>query len=155
MLTTVICLLLAPASQAKPRHGHSRGYLAAVALNRKLAGTPMHGTGWGLVDEARPYGLNPALIAAIAGTESSYGAAACWGNRKNAYGLSSCGRGWRVPVFRSWRESYRFMARFLASRWPRARSPYDFHGYARCSACWGRKTAEHMRALGFPETVLW
>lgn len=169
-IAALVTLLFSPAADAKRHPGknagrahgrvhiqprHSRGYLAAVQLNRALLRTPMRGTGWGLVNEARSYGLNPALIAAIAGTESTYGAAACRSNRFNAYGLSSCGTGWRVPAFRSWRESYRFMARFLSSRWPGARTPYDFHGYALCDACWGRKTSQHMLELGFPATVGW
>lgn len=115
----------------------------------------MAGTGWALVDAARPYHLNPALIAGIAGTESSYGAAACYGAPFNAYGLASCGRSWSVPAFHSWRESFRFMARFLTSRWPNARTPFDFYGYAADPWSWGAHTAAHMNELGFQATVRW
>lgn len=154
------CWLVArsDAAAANPTHkrsGHSPGYLLAVKLNQGLAGTPMRGTGFGLVVEARRWGIQPAFIAAIAGTESSFGAQACRGNRFNAYGLASCGSSWRVPAFRSWRESYAFMARFLAERWPRARTPYDYYGYAACSSCWGRKTAGHMVELGFAPVTRW
>ncbi len=150
-VTVLAVLFLAAPAQA----AHSRGYLTAVKLNRALAGTPMAGTGFALVTESRRYRLNPALIAAIAGTESSYGAAACQSNRFNAFGLSSCGSGWLVPRFQSWREAYRFMAKFLTERWPFAKSPYDLHGYAACDDCWGRKTAAHMLELGFPATTRW
>lgn len=150
VLITILFVLTASAAARKPTH--SPAYLAAVHLNQKLAGTPMAGSGFALVVEAKRWNVNPALIAAIAGTESSYGAAACSNNRFNAFGLSSCGSGWHVPTFRSWREAYRFMGGFLSSRWPRARSPYDLVGYAACSPCWARKVAGYMHDLGWPAT---
>lgn len=160
MLTLLVTVIListttALGKQRTHHRGHSRGYRAAVLLNRGLAHTPMAGTGFALVTESLRRRLNPALIAGIAGTESSYGAAACWNNRFNAFGLSSCGSGWSVPQFRSWRESYRFMAGFITSHWPNARTPWDLHGYAACDACWGNSTAGHMRELGFAATVRW
>lgn len=115
-----------------------------------LAGTPMSGSEGDLVRAAKRWHISPFFIAAIAGTESSFGAAACSSNRFNAFGLSSCGSGWRVPNFQSWYEAYDFMGRFLTgntsvtSGWPNARTTYDYHGYAACSECWGRKTAQHM-----------
>ncbi len=123
---------------------------ARVAMWRRLDagldGTPMGGTGRDLEAAGRRYGIHPAFIAAIAGTESSFGAAPCASNRFNAYGLANCGSIWGVPAFRSWRDSYLFMGRFLSSRWPGARTPFDFHGYAACSSCWGSKTEWWMRA---------
>lgn len=119
-------------------------------LQRGLAGTPMSGSEGALLAAGRRYGVSPYFIAGIAGTESSFGAAACSNNRFNAFGLSSCGSGWSVPYFNSWSEAYDFMARFLTGRtsvtrgWPHARTTYDFHGYAACSSCWGAKTAQHM-----------
>lgn len=117
----------------------------------------MAGTGRALEAAGWKWHVSPYFIAAIAETESSLGAAACYRNRYNAYGLSSCTTGWRVPVFVSWAHSYDFMARFLTGHtavtrgWPRARSTYDYHGYARCSSCWGSKTAQHMRSrFGVP-----
>lgn len=115
----------------------------------------MAGTGFSLVVEARAKGLNPALIAGIAGTESSYGWHGCYGNRRNAFGLSSCTSGWRVPYFPTWRSAYRFMARFLTERWPHARTPYDFYGYAAATSSWATATSRHMNELGFPATVRW
>lgn len=114
-------------------------------LQRGLAGTPMDGSAGDLIAAARRYGISPYFIAAIAGTESSFGAASCSGNPYNAFGLSSCTTGWSVPYFRSWREAYMFMGEFLTTRWPSARTTYDYRGYAACSDCWGAKTATHMR----------
>jgi hypothetical protein len=113
-------------------------------LNRGLQGTPMAGTGRELERAGRRHHVHPAFIAAIAGTESSFGHAACSNNPRNAFGLSSCGSGWRVPYFETWEEAYDFMARFLSGRWPNASSTYSYHGYAACSSCWGRKTASWM-----------
>jgi len=115
-------------------------------LNSGLAGTPMAGTGRELEAAGRHHHVSPFFIAAIAGTESSFGAAACSGNPKNAYGLSSCTSGWRVPYFRSWAESYEFMGKFLTSRWPNATSTYSYSGYAACSSCWGAKNEYWMRS---------
>lgn len=129
-------------------------------LNRGLAGTPMAGTGRELERAGRRHHIHPAFIAAIAGTESSFGAAACHdnhGNRTyNAFGLASCGSGWHVPYFSSWEQAYEFMSRYLAGLWPRARTTYDYvhPGYAACTDCWGRKTATYMRdRFGLGNTV--
>lgn len=138
---------------------HARGSMIN-RLNRGLDGTPMEGTGGELELAGRRYGIHPAFIAAIAGTESSFGAAACRNNRYNAFGLSSCGSGWSVPWFRSWADAYDFMGRFLTGRtnvtsgWPNARTTWDYHGYAACSRCWGDKTAYWMRTrFGLPPNV--
>lgn len=94
---------------------------------------------------ARRYHVSPYFIAAIAATESSLGAAGC--GSYNYWGLANCTGIWGVPAFRSLAEAYEFMARFLTSRWPHARTPWDYHGYAACSSCWGSKTASHMSRL--------
>ena len=99
-----------------------------------------------LLAAARRYRISPFFIAAIAGTESSFGAASCRGNPYNAFGLASCGSSWRVPYFPTWRSAYMFMGSFLTSRWPSATTTMHYYGYAGCSDCWGRKTAEHMRS---------
>lgn len=114
-------------------------------LQRGLAGSPMAGSERELEAAGRRHGVSPFFIAAIAATESSLYEAGC-GNY-NAWGLANCSGIWDVPYFRSWADAYEFMARFLASRWPHARTPYDYRGYARCSSCWGAKTASHMRRL--------
>lgn len=123
-------------------------------LDAGLHGTPMRDTGRELEAAGWKHGVSPFFIAAIAATESSLGEEACNGNPRNAFGLSSCGDGWYVPYFRSWAHAYDFMGRFLTERWPDAQTTYDYHGYAACSPCWGRKTAFHMRELfGLPATV--
>jgi hypothetical protein len=139
-LTAILITLVAVGSAEAGRRSDT-----AKALNRGLAGTPMAHTGYHLEAAGWRYRISPFLIASIAGTESSFGAAACRSNRFNAFGLSSCGSGWSVPDFRSWRHVYLFMAKFLTDRWPHARTSYDYHGYAACSSCWGAHTAWFMR----------
>lgn len=133
MLTLTIAILLF--AVVAPAHAGHRSD-TAKQLNRGLQGTPMAHTGYALERAGFRYRLSPFLIASIAGKESSFGAAACRSNRFNAFGLSSCGSGWHVPDFQSWGHVYSFMAKFLTERWPHARSPYDYHGYAACTACW-------------------
>lgn len=113
-------------------------------LNRGLAGTPMAGLGVTLRDIGKQYNISPYFMAAVAGTESSFGHAACSNNPKNVWGLAACDGRWYVPYFNSWDEAIRFYASFLADRWPSATSPHDFHGYAACTPCWGRKTSYWM-----------
>lgn len=114
-------------------------------LERGLSGTPMAGTQRELETAGRRWHISPYFIAAIAGTESSFGFASCSSNRYNAYGLANCAGIWGVPAFTSWADSYEFMGRFLSTRWPDARTTYDFGGYAACSQCWGARTEQHMR----------
>jgi len=114
------------------------------ALDATLAGTPMQRTGRELEAAGWKHHVHPAFIAAIAGTESSYGRLACRNARYNAFGLASCGSSWRVPYFPTWSSAYTFMAKFLTSRWPRATSPYHYFGYAANSSAWGRAVSYHM-----------
>jgi hypothetical protein len=141
LILTVLIIAAALATQAQA----GRRSDTAQNLNRGLAGTPMANTGYALEAAGWRYHISPYFIAAIAGTESSFGAAACSGNPKNAFGLSSCTSGWRVPYFPTWASAYQFMARFLTSRWPGARTPWSFRGYAACTDCWASKVAMHMR----------
>lgn len=125
-----------------------------LVLNRGLKGSPMAGTGRELEAAGRQYNISPFFIAAIAATESSLGRAMCGGY--NAYGLGNCSGGWDVPIFGSWADSYRFMAKYLSSHWPGARTTYSFRGYAACDSCWGRKTAEWMgRLFGVGSSVIY
>jgi hypothetical protein len=147
LLTALIALAITAAAQAKrPAHINPQREAVVRLLNLGLVGTPMAETGRELEAAGWKHHIHPAFIAAIAGTESSFGHAACTGNPRNAFGLSSCTTGWRVPHFRSWAHAYTFMSIFLAARWPHARSPYDYHGYAACTSCWARKVAWWMRA---------
>lgn len=123
---------------------HQRGQIW-LRLARGLAGSPMAGTEKELEAAGRRHHVSPFFIAAIAATESSLGAASC-GNF-NAWGLGNCTGIWNVPAFGSWAEAYDYMAGFLKGRWPHARTPWDYSGYAACSSCWGSTTASHMRRL--------
>jgi hypothetical protein len=114
-------------------------------LRRGLTGTPMAGSEGALEAAGRRYRISPFFIAAIAGTESSFGEAACSGNPRNGFGLSSCNTGWHVPYFPTWASAYDFMGRFLTERWPSARTTYDYSGYAANSQAWGAKCAYWMR----------
>lgn len=114
-------------------------------LQRGLAGTPMAGTEAALEAAGRQHGISPYFIAAVAGTESSFGAAACRGAPFNAFGLASCGTSWRVPYFPTWRSAYLFMGSFLTSRWPSATTTMHYYGYAANSSAWGAKCAYWMR----------
>ena len=125
------------------------------SLRRGLAGTPMQGTERALEAAGRRYGVSPVFMAAVAGTESSYGAAACSNNHFNVWGLSSCGSGWYVPQWSSWTQAFDFYARFLTSRWPGATTPYSYRGYAACSDCWGRSVSGHMARFGVSNSVVY
>ena len=117
-------------------------------LDRGLADTPMAGLGHILEQAGREHGVSPFFMAAVAGTESSFGAAACANNRRNVWGLAACDGRWYVPYFHSWEAAIQFYARFLSSRWPSHSTPYSFTGYAACDHCWGRKTSLHMGRFG-------
>jgi hypothetical protein len=116
-------------------------------LDRVLAPTPLAGTGRDLEEIGRHHHVSPYFIVAVAATESSIGRVACSSNHKNIWGLSSCGSGWYVPQFASWREAYTFFARFVNRQWPGHSTPYSFRGYAACSDCWARKVSSWMRSL--------
>jgi len=133
-------LLLATAAHANRRSDTARN------LNHGLAGTPMANTGYALEAAGFRYHISPYLIAGIAGTESSFGAASCRGNPYNAFGLSSCTTGWHVPYFPTWASAYTFMAKFLTGRWPNASNAWSYRGYAACSDCWAARVAYHIRA---------
>lgn len=155
MLALLICALLGAAASCAHKANAKTSPRAQLArkLNRGLYGTPMAWTGWKLEQAGHTWNIHPALIAAIAGTESSFGRAPCRNDRFNAFGLASCTNSWPVPRFRSWAHAYQFMGRFLSERWPSARTPYDLHGYAACSSCWAARVSWFMRHMGFPSTV--
>lgn len=157
MLTILVLALLittaAHAARPLPERISPARERVVKQLNGNLAGTPMARTGRELEAAGWKWRIHPAFIAAIAGTESSFGRAGCRGNPRNSFGLASCGSSWNVPYFPTWAAAYTFMGRFLTSRWPHARSPYDYRGYAACSSCWGRATAFHMSRFGMGTSV--
>ena len=148
MLALAFLISISSAFAAKPRQ-HIRPSRERVVrnLNHGLARSPMAGTGRELEAAGFAFHISPYFIAGIAATESSLGAAACSGNPKNAFGLSSCTTGWAVPYFKTWAAAYNYMGRFLSSRWPGARTPYDLWGYAADSTSWGNSTSRHMMEL--------
>jgi hypothetical protein len=148
-MTVLISVSAAPANAGEP----GARAKTAIKLNRGLQNTPMRGTGWKLEAAGFKHKIHPAFIAAIAGTESSFGHRACRSDRFNAFGLASCTRSWPVPQFRSWKHVYGFMGAFLTRRWPGASTPYSFRGYAACSDCWARRVSFFMRRLGFGTSV--
>ncbi len=164
-LTLVILTLLAviptteiaaAAITAQPKRISPQRQNVVNQLNAGLAGTPMQGTGRSLEAAGWKWRVHPAFMAGVAGIESAWGRRVC--ERFNAWGLGSCGRAWHPPSFRSWAHAYDYYARFLMSRWPSARSPYDYHGY--CvdrygNACptWARDVAWNMDRLGFGPSV--
>lgn len=155
VIALLVLLCLAARAGSTPVK-HSPRYQVAAQLNRGLAGTPMAGTGFALEAAGWRYRVHPAFVAAVAGVESTYGAAVC--ERFNAWGLGSCGRAWRPPAFPSWKHAYDYFARFIRDRWPSALTPYDFHGYCVTPAgddcpTWPGKVAANMRRLGFGETL--
>lgn len=143
---------------ATPKPKHNPRYQVATQLNQQLGGTPMANTGFALEAAGWRYGIHPAFMAAVAGIESAWGRLACSTNRRNIWGLGSCGASWSPPYFPSARAAAFYYARFLRDRWPSARTPYDFHGYcvtpsgADCPT-WASKVAWNMERLGFPATV--
>lgn len=136
---------------------HSARYLTAAKLARGLRGLCSRGSG-GCALAGQAFVIeqagwethtSPGAMVGASFTESSGGDAACGGNPKNIWGLSSCGSGWYVPYFRTWHQAFVFFARFLHRQWPGARTVYDFPGYSACDSCWGPRTALWASRLGF------
>jgi len=117
-------------------------------INRYLQSTPMRGTGKIIVNQSRKYKINPTFVVAVAGKESSFGAASCSSNPKNVWGLGACNRAWRTPEFKSWIQAINYFVRFIDGRWPSANNPFEFYGY--CQGCeyeWGSAVSTHMRNI--------
>ena len=152
LLVCFTMLALAAAAHARPRPAE-RAQLVRV-LAGSLKGTPLYGHVAELEQAGRRHHVHPAFIAAAAGLESAWGRLPCRGNPRNVWGLGSCDRAWHVPHFDTWADAFDYYARFVAGRWPTARTPYDLHGYCQCGAAyWGSRVAWNMRRLGFPPVV--
>lgn len=155
MLATlgVILLLALPLAakaakpKVKPRHSHR--FLVAQKLQRGLAGTPLSRLGFEFEKAGWKYNVNPYLVAAIAGTESSFGAAACGGN---AWGINSC-----ATTFPTFREGLWYTTRLLRRFYIDLGydTIWEIGGrYAACGACWANHTLGFMRSrFGSGETV--
>lgn len=150
MLAAIVLTMLgsAVATAARPHTRISPVRQSAVdLLNGGLEGSPMAHTGRALEAAGWKWHVSPFMVAGIAAKESSLGVHACRSNPKNAFGLSSCGSGWYVPYFRTWAQAYDFVAHFIHTRWPDARTPWDLHRYAADTESWATSVAFHMRRL--------
>jgi hypothetical protein len=129
--------------------GHSHRLHVLQKLKRGLKGTPLEAHAFRIESEGWRWNINPFLVASIAGTESSFGAAACGGN---AWGLASC-----ALSFSTFGEGIDYATRLL-------RTSYLNLGYrtlervgeryAACGSCWASTTSWFMRArFGSPLTL--
>lgn len=151
-LVSLVLLLFTASALAKPKPRkphHSHRFLVAQKVQRGLANTPLRGLGFVFEREGHRRNLSPFFLAGASGTESSLGAASCYGNPHNYWGLGSCDRAWKVPHFDTDGEAIRYYADFIKSHWPHAQTVYDLHGY--CPPCgargWGEKTYAWMVRL--------
>lgn len=146
-LTAALATSTIAQAQDSPWRAKQRAHVAAK-LDRGLAGTPLRGLGRLLEDVGYRYHLHPAFIAAAAGTESSYGAVPCCGQKYNLWGY------YGMRMVSSWREAFTVYAQFIKSHWPRARTPWDLPGYCGCgTTAWGNATSRFMARLGFKATL--
>jgi len=138
-----------PAPAAAAKHSHSHRFLVVQQLKRGLRGTPLARHAFRLESEGWRWNINPFLVASIAGTESSFGAAACGAN---AWGIGNCGFG-----FANFNDGIHYTTRLL-------RTGYLNLGfrtlerigtrYAACGSCWAERTGWFMRArFGSPLTL--
>lgn len=129
--------------KTKPKHNHR--YQVAQTLKRGLAGTPLENQYWLLEAQGHKFGVNPYLVAAIAGTESSFGAARC--NGYNAWGVGSCAS-W--ASFATWRDAILYENKLLALDYlgPGATLVTVGTKYAACGTCWANATRYHMHRFG-------
>lgn len=137
---TVLVLAALAVLPASTAAAHSIRYTNAKRLNAGLAGTPLARLGFQFEAAGWRWNINPFLVAAIAGTESSFGKAACGGN---AWGIGSCG-----TSFVTFREGLWYTTRLL-------RLHYLDDGlvtlvqvgtrYAACGPCWAAHTLRFMQ----------
>ena len=109
-----VALLALPAAAAAEldqasKQSHSQRFRVVQKLKRGLRGTPLAPHAFRLESEGWRWNINPFLVAAIAGTESSFGAAACGGN---AWGIAACG-----ISFGSFGEGIRYTTRLLRTNY--------------------------------------
>jgi hypothetical protein len=153
LVTAVTTLLAIPAAASARGAGtelrHSPRFLVVKKLQSGLRGTPLAAHAFRLEAEGWRWNINPFLVASIAGTESSLGAAACGGN---AWGLGNCGFS-----FATFPDGIRYATKLL-------RTSYLDKGYrtlsrvgaryAACGPCWAERTGWYMRArFGSPPTL--
>ena len=146
LICAAFLLFAAPAAAgvltpAAAKQGHSHRFHVALKLKQGLRGTPLARHAFKLEAEGWRWNINPFFVAAIAGTESSFGAAACGGN---AWGLGNCGMS-----FTSFADGIGYATKLL-------RTSYLDDGlrtlervgwrYAACGSCWAERTGFFMRS---------
>ena len=112
----------------------------AQQLRAGLRGTPLAPHAFRFEAEGWRWNVNPFLIASIAGTESSFGEAACGAN---AWGIASCARS-----FASFGDGIKYATRLLRTFYiDLGFGTLDRVGarYASCGSCWAQTTAWFMR----------
>ena len=131
------------------KHTHSHRFLVVQKLKRGLRGTPLARHAFLLESEGWRWNVNPFLVASIAGTESSFGAAACGGN---AWGIGNCGFS-----FSSFGDGIHYATRLLRTNYLNlGYGTLDRMGarYAACGSCWAARTGWFMRdRFGSPLTL--
>lgn len=86
----------------------------AAAIDSKLAGTPMKGTGRAFVSAGNAYGVNPWFLVSIAGVESQWGSTGFATNGShNPFGLGVTGAPGAGMRFTSWEAAIRKAASTL------------------------------------------
>lgn len=139
----VLTVPVAKSAPLKPKHSHR--YLVAAQLQRSLAGTALHGTGFTFEAEGHRWNVNPFFVAAISGTESSFGAARCgW----NVFGWNSC----NGDSFTSFADAISTVTHSLRvdymNRWRLFSVEAIGVTYCACGSHWAEHTRIFMRQLG-------
>lgn len=120
-------------------------------LEAGLAGSPLAPWADELEAAGREWNVNPFLVAAISGTESTFGRAACY-DHANAWGIASCG-----ITFADFGEGLRYTTRLLRQHYPIDAGDLVAVGsiYAACGRCWADRTGWFMqRYFGSSPTLL-
>lgn len=141
----VFVLTVPAVKSAPPKPKHSHRYVVASTLQRALAGTALRGHGFVFEAEGHRWNVNPFFVAAITGTESSFGAARCgW----NVFGWNSC----RGDSFTSFTDAISVVTRSLRvdyiNRWNLGTVEMIGATYCACGSRWATNTRIFMRQLG-------
>jgi hypothetical protein len=145
IISAAFVLLAAPAAagvleSSAATQSHSYRFHVALKLKEGLRGTPLARHAFKLEAEGWRWNINPFFVAAVAGTESSFGAAACGGN---AWGLGNCG-----IAFTSLADGIGYATKLLRTSYldDGLRTLEHVGGrYAACGSCWAERTEFFMR----------
>lgn len=111
---------------------------AAINVPLKNYGVPLAGYGAVFEQAGKRWGVNPFMLAAISGTESTFGRNACRGDRFNSFGIDAC----RGRTFDSHAAAIFYVAKLLRlSYLNQGLRTIDAIGSKYCPPCgsgWGR-----------------